>query len=251
MVCFGELAVNGTINRNITLFAVHSPASRDVAREFLSVTLPNVTEIVEGNENNEVRIIAGDFNVNLLHGASNQPDFLHFNEAYEPLINDDPGEPAFQLGLLPNPQYDNNPPNPPQGYAGFFATHVKGSRSASFLSTMGAPAYYPGYGYIGAEVGNYFAIDNFFLRYGDQVDPPDPDNMTVLNGVVGSPYTVINAPPGAAPKGTVAFASVMPALVVAAQAPQFTVAQKSRLRGWNNYGRLRSTSDHFAIVIDV
>ena len=35
------------------------------------------------------------------------------------------------------------------------------------------------------------------------------------------------------------------------QSPQHTVALANQVRAWDNYGKCRATSDHFAISVDV
>jgi hypothetical protein len=249
MVTFAEMNAAGTaVARNITLFAVHSPAGHNSAPNYLTNVLPALEEVTNGLGATEMRVIAGDFNVNVIHSGDGpaDPDQNRYNELYNELCDYD-----YALALSPNPPHDIVPPVPPLGYRGYFATHMRGMRTASFLSSTGAPQYYPGYNYIGAETGNYFGIDNIYVRYGADVEPPSPNNFTILNGCVGSPYHVVPLPAGEPPRGTVVFASQMEHLAIAAQAADFAIGQRSRLKGWNNFGRIRSTSDHMALVMDI
>jgi hypothetical protein len=93
------------------------------------------------------------------------------------------------------------------------------------------------------------AIDNAFVRY--QGTPVNPRNTTIVNTIVGKPYTQV-APP----------AHVTPELVAGNAYPS-SLANPVPAGGinppvdtigfgnWNNYGKVYSTSDHLALSVDV
>lgn len=249
MVTFAEIdsSAPSEVLRNLTLFAVHAPASTWFARNYLR-KLAYVSEIVEHQGNSEVRVLAGDFNVNQLDGAGNRDD------AYAPLIQ--------QAGYV---DAIHVPAQTPTEHLGYYATHIRRTDSAVYWRSA-APEntnHYPGYGYIGSSwIENFNSIDNCFVRYsgsprsypeGYGPGNPPPHNTTVLNGVVGSPYTRHPAPPNA-PVGHYNLPIAMnPGRFGLPPEPAdpFEIGLCSSFRGWANYGRIRSTSDHMALVIDV
>jgi len=235
--------------RDLTLFAVHAPPNEWFARNYLR-TLSNTGEIVDRLDPREVRIIAGDFNVNLLREEANEhtgavtlsedPIFREFRQ--------DSGyaQQALHLdGLLEDP--DNR-------RRGYFATHMKPRDEAAFWSTHAVRRFYAGYGYVSHQFrGNLtYSIDNVFTRYGEQAGA-DPANFTILNGVVGSPYTR-HPVPDRVPAGLLGFPISMADLEFQdppESAWDFAIDLYQRSRAWANYGHIRSTSDHMALVIDV
>lgn len=235
---FAETNAAGFV-RDISICSVHAPANEE-APAYLNL-LSQTGEIVGPSAApNEVRIIAGDFNVNLLENAG--PNAGALNPAYNPLLVAPAG---YALGLTPAAVPAGGFPLAGRGY---YATHMKRRQKAKFWPPN---ALYPGYGYIS---GNLYALDNILVRGG--VGPP---NFTILNPVVGSPLTARAAPAEYAPP------TGNPAIAVARQAglptpppgalptpPMVpTIGQKRSFVGWNNFGRIRSTSDHLPIVIDV
>lgn len=240
---FAEVTgVGGMFLRDIAIFSIHAPANAAAAGPYMAA-LAATNEIVNPSVANEVRVVAGDFNVNLLSPAG------VITGAYGPLLAP-PGN--FVLGLTPAPV-------PVAGFPaagpGYYATHMKPRTQAQFWPPNAA---YPGYGYIGSGlVANLYAIDNMFTRGGA------PANFTILNPVVGSPYNAYAAPPGYAPPlggaitvnrraGLPAPAAEPPApAAVPNPAGAANIGQKRSFQGWANYGRVRSTSDHLPIVMDV
>jgi hypothetical protein len=237
MVTFTERAPGG---RDLTLFAIHSPADQ-TAPAFLR-RLADSAEIVDNLGANEVRVIVGDFNVNLLNTVA-----LNYtrNTAYDPLTVNG----GYMLGI-------DRPvgvfPAPINGYLGYFATHLRDVDKASYWSTATANEFRPGYGFIGSSrIGNFYAIDNIFARYGPMGAIA---NVTVVNGVAGSPYNVgalLPAPPGGFYGMPIVMASVGEFSPAPPTAPPHSLARVAAFRAWYNYGYIRSTSDHMAIVADI
>ncbi|HVZ37958.1 MAG TPA: hypothetical protein VHI13_01680 [Candidatus Kapabacteria bacterium] len=224
--------------RNITLFGIHAPASGGHANAYLRDLAKN-DQIIETNELTEVRVIGGDFNVNVVT-----------KELLPATPYTDLQQRHYALGLRPLAVA----PQDPRGYRTYFGTHMKGRKSAKYWSTASERVYYPGYGYMGADKANYIAIDNFFTRYGQNLNPPNENNMTVINGVVGSPYTLHQVPEPGTPMGTVEYPIAMPGMRFSdppAVGPPYAGGIHRLFRGWNNFGRIRSTSDHLALVIDI
>jgi hypothetical protein len=233
MTTFAEFN-GGFLQRKISLFSVHSPASYKSSGFYLQ-DLIYCEEIVSDPAANEVKVIAGDFNVNSMRTTDNYIP----NPNYQNLI-----DVGYSLTIAPT----HNVPNPINGYVGYFATHIKPAKHATYGSTFGAIQYYPGYGYMGADQGNFVAIDNIFVRYGAPAPVPV---TTILNTIVGAPF--LNPPPHT-PAGVFPFQSFMGNFFGAAppmQAPAYNAGVQTNFRGWNRYGRIYSVSDHFALLVDI
>lgn len=231
MCTFQEIA---GAQRNITVFAVHTAANRIGAPADM-LLMTQTAEIVDAIGPNEVRVLCGDFNVNVLDAA------LALDPSYAQLM---PPAGPYTLGLAPVP-----PPPPTASFMGYFATHIHSPAFASIFSTQGSNVYYPGYAYMSRF---FYAIDNMLVWYGAAAGPPPPTNFTILNSVVGAP---LDAPPPAWnwPANTNTLNS--PAVVIPPPAPAigppFVIGDWRRFSGWNQYGKVHGTSDHFAVVMDV
>jgi hypothetical protein len=73
-----------------------------------------------------------------------------------------------------------------------------------------------------------------------------------MNYVTGTPFNLVGPTPGGAPPGTVAFGQQLNNAPMgwppAPNAPRVAnIGGRNSLTGWNNYGYLYSTSDHFAV----
>jgi hypothetical protein len=204
--------------------------------------LNSVAQIADGPlAANEVRVVLGDFNVNLLNADLARTR----NDNYEALAGN-----GYTLGI----NRPGGPLNDWLDYLDYFATHIRRTGNASYWSKP-QNQYYPGYGYTGTHiVQNFYSIDNILARYGAAAAGPMA-NVTILNGVVGSNYGVFAMPPGAPPIGTYNLPIGMGSLALfgapEAIAPPYSAGRQAAFRGWNNYGRIRSTSDHLAIVADI
>jgi hypothetical protein len=232
--------------RTLTIFGIHAPAAAGPAAQYLQ-DLADVAEIVDNIAANEVRLVIGDFNLQLV-GA---PPGLAEDPAYAFLQGQ-----GYTLALRPvNPA----PGAPFAGYPGYYATHIRSQYKAKCWPKGGVnPAYYPGYRYVGADHGPpSAAIDNAFFQYGAGIAAPGPHNFTIMNAVTGTPLNAVAPPSGGAWPGVVPLGRLTtvpppapPALPPAA-GPAYGAALVQGFRGWANYGYIRSTSDHFALSIDV
>jgi len=169
------------------------------------------------------------------------------------------------VGALPLPSAP--PPAPLDGFRGYFATHMRPRANARCWSNNASTAYYPGYYYTGDGNGlTNESIDNVLYLAGAGGLPAAPD-LTVINGVVGSPYNNVGANPGGgvAPQGVQAFGAEVnwywaglnaqwlgPMGPAPNVAPQY--AQQTGVRGWflgwYVYGKIRSTSDHLPLFFN-
>ncbi|MBS1912327.1 MAG: hypothetical protein JST22_10105 [Bacteroidetes bacterium] len=245
MVSFAEVDGNDDVISNITLFVVHAPANNFGATAFLNL-LADLDEITTAPANDEIMVVLGDFNVNVMSA----PPAYTERAAYQALQNA-----GYTLAWQPL----GVPPAPVAGYEGYYATHIRRPNNAIYWSTQTLTTYYPGYGYIGADlVQNLYAIDNLFVQYGAGLAPPGNNHATIQNGIVGSPYTANAAPGPGVPVGSVVSNIRMaggwgggPFQNPPAQGPPFSVGRWSSFKGWANYGFIRSTSDHLALIFDI
>jgi hypothetical protein len=245
-VSFAEMSGGGALPvvRDISLFCIHAPASA-AAGQYLT-DLAGLAEVTDGIAANEVRVVLGDFNVNLLNNDAGRTRSASYNALAA----------NYTLGI-DRPPAPPAPPVPINGWLGYFATHMKRTSRATYWTTNANTDYYPGYGYIGSTIyQNFYSIDNILAHHGAGVAAGGPmANVTIVNGVAGSPYDVIAAPvPGNPPTGVYNLPIHMAGArfaAPAAVAPAFSAGRRSAFNGWNNYGRIRSTSDHLAIVADI
>ena len=224
--------------RNLTIFGIHAPSGGG-GGQYLQ-DLSDIAEIVDNVGANEVRLVIGDFNVQLLTGTlAEDPAYGHLQAR------------GYTLALAPLAPA----PVAPAGYATYYATHIRGQFKAKCWPRGGAATDYPGYRYVGADHGPpAAAIDNAFFHYGAGIVAPGPANFTIMNRVVGSPMNSIAPPSGGAPPGAAALGrgtTVPPPAIAPAVGPAYNGGLKTSFQSWAEYGRIRSTSDHFALVIDV
>lgn len=231
-------------NRNIKLLSYHASPNFGPAAAGTNA-LSTVREMTVNMGAQDAGVIVGDFNVDI------------FNGFYAPIAyNNLTGAAGYARQI--NPTVNNAFPE-----KSYVCTHIKSGNNAKPWNTNG----YPGYGYIGSNNNfpGYDSIDNVLTRYGGGAGGPAA-NITVVNRVTGTPYNNILPTPNAAPAGHYAFnsgMSLLGGLPVALPLPPIplpagvggyppgTVGALKRFKGWNNYGVIRSTSDHLALMIDV
>ncbi|TGL49315.1 hypothetical protein EHQ61_12720 [Leptospira wolffii] len=264
--------------RVISLFSYHAPSAQNGpggpanADSVLgTASVANIQELQNLPANFDAAVLVGDFNVSLFAAPA------VIAAAYNPLQ----GLANMQQALAPGAGLNDT-------VKGYFKTHYgrepapgtpNGARTWNAwdpTSVPGAPAVagYPGYQYFGIRdnIGLYDAIDNIFVR----PNPPAIANVTVANPVVGSPYTPFAgfAPPAGAPaQGNInfprdpVFAPATFPLPVAGgggagptpggidwtggAAGGFNIAAQTTFRSWARIGRIRSTSDHLALVVEI
>lgn len=238
-------------NRNIKLLSFHaSPHPMPAANG--TDSLRNIQEMTTNLGAQDVGVIVGDFNVDLFSA-------FYRGIAYTNLTNPIAGGGAGYTRQI-NPTANVFPDK------SYVCTHIKTSNQAKPWTTNG----YPGYGYIGSNNNfpGYDSIDNILTRYGAAAGGPAV-NMTIINRISGSPYNIVPTPVGA-PAGHYAYPTGMQPIVGGALAGlpaalplppngpggnggcrPGTVGALKRFKGWDNYGKIRSTSDHLPLIIDV
>lgn len=225
-------------NRNINIFTVHSPANNVQATTFLN-NLVTATAITQAPVANEVRLVLGDFNFNLLGNLA----------FYGPMTNL-----GYVVALCPQ----NAAPVPPLGFNGFFSTTIKTNNNGVECSSQNgngalASRYYPGYAYVTGQ-----SLDN--VLYWTTPPLALAPTITIVNKLVGSPFTAVTA---AATPATAQAAQVFPTVINWAwngqnlddPLPPQNIAPKQAVypgfdagfRQWNQYGKVRSTSDHLPL----
>ncbi len=233
-------------NRNIKLLSYHAPPQTGAAVAG-TAALANIREMTTNLGAQDVGVIVGDFNVNLF-------DAFNANNAYNPLIANPPLAQRYTRQLNPTANIFPDKAN--------VFTHIKTSNEAKPWDTNS----YPGYGYIGsnARFQGYDSIDNILTRYGANAGGPAA-NITVVNLVTGSPYNRVTNPVNNGPQGFYNYATGMArnaaGLPAALPLPPLgpngnggiqpgTIGGLSSFKGWDSYGKIRSTSDHMPLIID-
>jgi hypothetical protein len=230
-----------TTGRTIKLFAVHTTPTSAAAATNRIADIPDVVVGV-----NEVGVVVGDFNVDSFDNNNNGAYAALLNQGYDFLL--DPRDNTMNV----------NPARKP-----YCMTHLlPPALAAPYNATGVAPDpqhnVYPRFGYMGSRmIGNpgqaldWGAIDNALVSYPVGTVPPAA-NTTIVNTVVGKPYTAGPVPVGVGPALTGGYgytASLTnPVPVPAGVNP---TAGRGLFPEWNNYQRITSVSDHLAIVFDV
>ena len=233
-------------NRVINLFTVHTSPGTAVHALGQMSRIPQLNPTIGDNE---VRVVLGDFNID-----SYRPDA----SCYQWMINA-----GYTMALSPwvpsaGPD-DDWPPWPTvPARKPYLQTHLLPTAQAFPFNATGyfpdaQHNVYPRYGYMGSawpDISDSGAIDNIFTWYGATAGGPAA-NMTVVNTVVGKPYKAIGPPTGVTNEliGGVGYESSLcnQIPVGGVNPPIDTIAFQS----WQNFGLVRSTSDHLPLMIDV
>jgi hypothetical protein len=237
------------IKRTLSLFAIHGPNRDDTAKAYLE-NLANVADIFTDPVQDQVKVVLGDFNLNLL---GDSPAYTQ-TDAYDPLINDA----HYTLGIS---RPLTQPPPDYSGYRGYFATHLRSLAKATYYYvSRNNSDFYPGYGYVGSNrnAATQYSLDNILARFGNKADGRPCGilkNVTVLNGIVASPFAVVADPAGEPPKGFFRFPLQMQNVPpLNDPPPQLQPPKKTdpntrtMFPQWDNFGHIRCTSDHMPIV---
>ena len=226
--------------RWLKLFSVHtSPATANQAVERLAL----IEELEPGA--NEVSLIVGDFNVDT---------FGPHAFRYDALL-----EQEFQL-LLDSRVEGEGPIT--QARKPYCMTHILPIAQARPWNTAGVagpdPTHnvYPRYGYMGSTLpggglSETGAIDNALVRYGYEGGEP---GASVMNPVVGTPYNQLAEPPEGVTEELTTGAPYPSAMANGIPQPEGVEAPNDipgEFRSWENYGRIRSTSDHLPLMVEV
>lgn len=242
----------GFAGRTIKLFAMHtSPRyGADAVQE-----LASVHELVPGA--NEVTVVVGDFNA----------DTFDRRAAYDGLIGQ-VGGPAGPMTMLFTP---DNAGATQANRRPYLLTHYLPTDVATPNGILGGVAaspqhdVYPRFGYMGTMGGPLFqhlsnaaAIDNVLTRYGFGTVAPAAHNATIVNKVVGTPYNrVVPAPANVTAELTGGLLSASSLLIPIPQPGGEDSTDVGNhwlvwlFQHWPNFGRIRSTSDHLPLVVDI
>ena len=231
--------------RNIKLLAYHAPPPETLISAAGVDSLSQIREITTLLGAQDDVLIMGDFNVDL-------SDEVLEEDAYFNLITDN-----YTRQI--DPTIDDDFPD--IGYICTTLYLTSGKNKAEPTDTRG----YPAYGYMTQN-----SYDNMLTRYGDDTRAPVSSNITIVNLVTGSPYTKATTPAYAGAKGSLTYTTAMekdrnatdPLAPVALLLPPNptpngnggyapnTAGVGPKFREWQNYGVVRSTSDHMALIID-
>lgn len=224
--------------RTIRLFAVHTSPQTAVQATVEIGKIPEINQFPA----NSVSVVIGDFNVDSFNAQE--------NGAYTNLDS------AYEMALDPRNGNTFTPARKP-----YCMTHLLPMDLATPFNNTGVntdPQHnvYPRRGYMGSITINprgandSGAIDNAFVRYATGSQGP-ARNTTIVNTLVGKPYTQQPAPPGVTADltGGNAYASSCANLIPATgvNPPVDTIG----FPNWGNFGKVYSTSDHLALSVDV
>lgn len=275
---FWDVSAGVGNERLIKLLSYHAPPEQTSNNANTALSAAGTAKLAQiqemnapGTNTNEVSVIVGDFNVSLFDTAGAGGGLA--GQAYTPLTGA-----GYTQAITRNVGGATIPNSYPQ--KSYLITHLKPVEQSDPWKTNG----YPGYGYLSASnpFRGYDAIDNIFTKYGAGLMPPANNNITIVNRVIGAPYTGVAAFTNGQPdpqRGHYVYPTAMnngptvtagtPALPVPAPGalatlpppPSFlpgpggytlnTKGALKRFRGWDNYKKVWSTSDHMALIIDV
>lgn len=260
MCTFSEFRAGQTpqLLRHVTVFGVHAPPNYVDATNYMS-TLACTKEIMDELAPYEVRVLCGDFNLNLLaYDETKVPgqQKLRLTKDYEPLTKDA----NYQLALRPRDGVEYvGSRQELERIKGYFATLIAGSDRAVLWSRVDNPAPYPGYFYIGSELkeggAKGYSIDNILIK---TLAVVEFNALSILNTVVGAPLNKNPSPPQSVPINTSVtlgspntFSTAEVPWPTVPNAPNWTLAWQNHVLGDACYGHLRSTSDHLPIFTEV
>jgi hypothetical protein len=225
--------------RTLKVFTVHtSPTSAVNATNNIAA----ITDLALAP--NEVGVVVGDFNVDTFN--------MNQNGAYGPLE-------LLHYQMLIDSRDNTNNVNPNR--RPYCLTHLLPEDRATPYNANGIapdPTHnvYPRYGYMGSMLFNQTndngAIDNVFVRYDANLVPP-PHNTTIVNTIVGKPYTAVAPAPAGVDASLTGGYGYNTSLNTAIPQPAGVnpAAGLGFFRAWHNYGTIISTSDHLAVLVDV
>ncbi len=192
---------------------------------------------------NQIDVIVGDFNVDNTNAANfaGVGPFAGLMANYTPLVQPGPGVAANQFS--------------------YYHTHGRpaGNWNTEIAQANFAPPPAANVLAVGDFPGRHYSdlsIDNAFVRYrGGALPPGGGHSMTILTGVRDLPYPpVAGVLTGTYQEPHMGATTPDQAIMhwnglTRAQANLYDINEY--FRSWHNYGKLYSTSDHFALLFDV
>jgi len=245
LTTFWEPAGGG---RTIKLLSFHASPKKQQSADGTN-QLSYIQEMTTNLAANEVGVIVGDFNVDIFN--------THFEPiAYNRLLGNFPGGVGYTRQINPTPNVW-----PDKGYV---CTMIRSHNSARPWQTNG----YPGYEYVIKDT--FSSVDNILTRYGGGTAVGPATNITIVNRVTGTTYNRDAPPIAGVPPGSLVYNSAMAlnAAMPTAGLPSAlplppagpighggfvtgNIGALTTFVGWNNYRRVRSTSDHMGLIVDV
>jgi hypothetical protein len=233
-------------NRLISLFAIHAPPQTNLAT-LVAGRLADLRDINIAPANNEVKLLVGDFNLNVID--ANQ------RAAFAALVN---------LGYT---RHNTNTPTSLKSVGAktrFLVGKIYKNAARIVAKANEPPLALPYYGYIATaqyDAGTQLALDNILTRYGAGAAAGGPAaNFHVVNRAYqmpanGYPPDLGQMPDPAAPANNVN--ATIPLMRtrynIGGVNPQVGSAN-SYFRNYTRFGKIgasRGASDHMALVIDV
>jgi hypothetical protein len=228
--------------RTIKVFTVHTSPAAAAGGTSNIANIPQLA-LAAG----EVGVVVGDFNVDSFDMA--------VNGAYAPILNL-----GYDMLLDPRHGVAVNTARRP-----YCLTHLLPDTLATPWNTVGVAAdprhnVYPRFGYMGSTAvphggGAVYAtdagsIDNVLIGYPAGVAPP-AHHTTIVNTVVGKPYTAGPVPAGVGPELTGGYDYDSSLAVPIPAAGRNPAAGMGAFATWMNFGRIASVSDHLAVLFEV
>ena len=248
-------SVGGAPNTLVRLMGFHSSPAN--AADGVS-QLSNIATMMDNNRvggaARQIDVIVGDFNVDNFND-DNFNDDGPFSNLVDGAMAPNPANPAYTALIRPPADIDPI-------YRGYYATEANPLDRSSIENIAEEPdGTYPGYGYATRS------IDNAFVRHlGFPVAPPDP-NTTIANRVVDTRFAWPPSPPPAPPvplpmpyppRGVYSY---LDDLSNTYSSMNQTIAEllhddgdddvNELFRAWENFGHIRSTSDHMPLIFQV
>jgi hypothetical protein len=253
------LTAFGDVNNNndlIRIMALHTkPNDRHGGPAYADQGTANLADVFAVTTRppdaaNQIDVIVGDFNVdNMVAGnfAAGGP----FGRLIG--LGANPVAPAYTPLVRPPAMLNPN-------YNSYYHTHGNPSDNrpdevpARILEGTPNPPYWRPVGHYPGQEYSKLSIDNALVRYHGGAAPPANHNTTILSRVRQTPYNQPAGPPPVMPMlGHYQNVVWMDETIgnIYAMAPSFFFDLNERFRQWDNYGRVYSVSDHFALLFDV
>ena len=250
--------VGGAPNTLVRLMGFHSsPASAaDGVRNIANIE-KMMNDQREGGAARQIDVIVGDFNVDNFND-DNFNDDGPFSRLVDGMMADNPAVPPYTALVRPPATLDPK-------YKGYYVTEARQLLRASIadLGEHGTipDGNYPCYAYAKKS------IDNAFVRYLGFPGPTPNPNTTIVNRVVNTPFSwpptppPVFDPPLPVPHPVPGVYSYLDNDDEPYSSMDQTIADLlnddgdedvNRLfREWDNFGRIRSTSDHMPLIFQV
>lgn len=258
LIAFGRA---GNANDLIRLMAIHTkPNSRFGGTAYANQGTANLADVYDmtarpADAANQIDVILGDFNVDNLTAANFQAGGPFGRLVGQPA---NPVNPAYTALIRP-------PAGLNAQYLSYYHTHGRpaydspGEAPARIIDMLNAPPYWQEAGHYPGQEYSGLSIDNVLVRYRGGAAPPASHHTTILARARQQPYQAPNPPPLVPPATGYYQAAVYMDETIGGLYQELTNTPalalqydyNQRFREWDNYGLVYSTSDHFAILVDV